>query len=308
MTPKTILLPALAALCIASCVHAGKPGTAAKTVVKEKCNDPKSKFRFHCKSDTLRIEELLKQGKQSGLSDAGELMIFYAQKLLGVPYVAHTLEGSSEMLTINIHQLDCTTLIETIYSLTRATQDGSTRWRQFAKTLENLRYRNGKMAGYESRLHYFSDWFNDNEAMDNVVDITPQLPGVMQEVKTLNYMSTHPEKYLSLKNDKAMVQKIKQMESQYVKHRFPYIPKAATASQDFKDNVRNGDIIAMVTSNPGIDASHLGVVYKNEAGEVYMLDASSLGMKVQLEKLPLDKMLAKRKTNKGVRILRLTDK
>ena len=110
-------------------------------------------MRFHCDSDTIIINDLLKKGIDCGLTDANSLVEFYARQLLGTPYVAHTLEGDEEMLTINIHELDCLTFIESLYALTRATLDGRYSWRDYAANIENVRYRGGEMGDYSTRIH-----------------------------------------------------------------------------------------------------------------------------------------------------------
>ena len=53
-------------------------------------------MRFHCQNDTTEINQLLADGSKSGLKKPNELMTFYAHKLIGRPYVAHTLEGDTE--------------------------------------------------------------------------------------------------------------------------------------------------------------------------------------------------------------------
>jgi len=83
-----------------------------------------TQMRFHCDRDTTVINDLLAKGHQTGYDNANKLVEFYARELLGTPYVAHTLEGDEEMLTINIHELDCLTFIESLYALTRATLTG----------------------------------------------------------------------------------------------------------------------------------------------------------------------------------------
>ena len=121
-------------------------------------------MRFHCEKDTAVINQLLKSGYDSKITDPGKLMAFYGNKLLGTPYVAHTLEcdEGEELLTINIEELDCTTFVETLYALTRTTLNGRYSWRDFANNLESIRYRNGQIDGYAGRLHYISDWIIDN--------------------------------------------------------------------------------------------------------------------------------------------------
>ena len=83
-------------------------------------------MRFHCQNDTTEINQLLADGSKSGLKKPNELMTFYAHKLIGRPYVAHTLEGDTEKLTINIDQLDCTTFVENVLAMYLCAKDKKT--------------------------------------------------------------------------------------------------------------------------------------------------------------------------------------
>ena len=134
------------------------------------------RMRFHCDQDTTRINQLLQDGIAIGIKTPNELVAFYADKLLSTPYVAHTLEGDEELLTINIDELDCTTFIETLYALARTTMNGRYSWRDYAANLENLRYRNGEMGDYSTRMHYISEWILNNSARGNLKEVTADLP------------------------------------------------------------------------------------------------------------------------------------
>lgn len=263
------------------------------------------RMRFHCENDTTKINSLLMDGLHSGLSDANELVCFYAHKLEGTPYVAHTLEGDSEKLTINIDELDCTTFVETLYALTRTTLNGRYSWRDYAHHLEDLRYRRGEMGDYSSRLHYMSDWIIDNSNRGNIVDVTRDIKCVRYKIKNINYMSTHRDNYPSLAND-TIYEKIKNYEIGYRNHRFPYIKKESLNSKDVKAVVRRGDFVGLVTRIDGLDISHLGVVEFNSEGNIVLLDASSIGKKVMLEDVDLKKQLSNNGKTEGVRFFRLT--
>ena len=262
-----------------------------------------TKMRFHCDSDTTLINQLLVKGYESGIKDANALVEFYAQQLLGTPYVAHTLEGDEEMLTINIHELDCLTFIETLYALTRATIDGRYSWRDFAANIENVRYRGGVMGDYSSRIHYISEWIIDNHMRGNLVEITPDLPHCDYMIKNIDYMTTHTSQYRQLKNDSAMVEKIRHYELR--NHRFPYLKRSWLDDKKVKDALKTGDFISLVTKQDGLDVSHNGIIIVDDKGDPYLLDASMSGGKVMLEGKPLFKYLQNSKTNIGVRIFRI---
>lgn len=262
-----------------------------------------AQMRFHCDQDTVLMNQLLAQGFESGLKDANALVEFYARKLLGTPYVAHTLEGDEEMLTINIHELDCLTFIETLYALTRATLNHRHSWRDVAANIENVRYRGGQMGDYSSRIHYISEWIIDNHMRGNLVEVTPDLPHADFMVKNIDYMTTHPDQYRQLKNDTAMVEKIRRHELR--NHRYPYLKRAWLDKKEVKDALRSGDFVSLVTKAEGLDVSHNGIIVIDEKGDPYLLDASMSGGKVMLESKPLFKYLERSKTNIGIRVFRM---
>ena len=262
-----------------------------------------AQMRFHCDGDTVLINQLLMKGYESGLSDANALIEFYARQLLGTPYVAHTLEGDQEILTINIHELDCLTFIETLYSLTRATLNRRYSWRDFAANIENIRYRGGEMGDYSSRIHYISEWIIDNHIRGNLVEITPDLPHVDYMIKNIDYMTHHTDSYRQLKDDSVMVEKIRRYELR--RHRFPYVKRSWLNDKAVKAALRSGDFVSLVTKTEGLDVSHNGIIIVDDKGDPYLLDASMSGGKVMLEGKPLFKYLERSKTNIGIRVFRM---
>ena len=69
--------------------------------------------------------------------------------------------------------------------------------------------------------------------------------------------------------------------------------------------IRNGDILALVTTIEGLDVTHLGfAVWKN--GKLHMLHASSAAGKVINDPVPLHEYMKKRKSQLGVRIFRMS--
>ena len=262
-----------------------------------------AQMRFHCDGDSVLINQLLMKGYESGLSDANALIEFYARQLLGTPYVAHTLEGDQEMLTINIHELDCLTFIETLYSLTRATLNRRYSWRDFAANIENIRYRGGELGDYSSRIHYISEWIIDNHIRGNLVEITPDLPHVDYMIKNIDYMTHHTDSYRQLKDDSVMVEKIRRYELR--RHRFPYVKRSWLNDKAVKAALRSGDFVSLVTKTEGLDVSHNGIIIVDDKGDPYLLDASMSGGKVMLEGKPLFKYLERSKTNIGIRVCRM---
>ena len=234
------------------------------------------------------------------------MVAFYAKQLLGTPYVAHTLEGEKEMLTINIDELDCTTFVETLYALTRTTLENRQSWRDYAANLESLRYRGGMMGDYSSRLHYISEWIIDNYSRGNLVEVTGDLPHSQHQIKTINFMSKHYDSYQSLKNDEDMTALIRKIEEKLVNHRAPILKKSWLGNKDVIAALQEGDFVGLVTNIEGLDISHLGIIVKDEDGAPHLLDASMSGGKVMLEPKPLKQHLSGSKsTTTAIRVFRL---
>ena len=73
------------------------------------------------RADSIKVVDLLKKNVD------GQPILFYAKQFINVPYVASTLEVSDpEQLVVNLHALDCTTLVETAAALTLTKWQGKT--------------------------------------------------------------------------------------------------------------------------------------------------------------------------------------
>ncbi|MEL6257243.1 MAG: N-acetylmuramoyl-L-alanine amidase-like domain-containing protein, partial [Bacteroidota bacterium] len=97
--------------------------------------------------------------------DIQEIAVQIGKNFLGTPYVGGTLEvGSEEQLVIDLQGLDCTTFMENVVVFSRLTKKGRLDFASFQEELELLRYRDGNMQSYSSRLHYFTEWISNNES------------------------------------------------------------------------------------------------------------------------------------------------
>ena len=168
------------------------------------------------KTDSLRVVELLTKGSRQAPSE--NLMVFYARQFIGIPYVGKTLEvNPKEELAVNLRELDCTTLVENVVALVLTTRQGSTRFADFCKNLTKIRYRDGKLNGYPSRNHYFSEWIDSNERQGLATEIKGKAndsrgayyPFVDTQKLDITYMSTHPSSYPMLKDDAQALKQIK---------------------------------------------------------------------------------------------------
>jgi len=232
---------------------------------------------------------------------AGERVAAVGRFFLKTPYIAFTLEAPGpEQLQINLRGLDCTTLVENALALSRLliseTQDFDT----YKSLLNSIRYREGKLDGYPSRLHYASDWLTDN-ALKGYLMFVHMGYNVSTLHPQVSYMSTHPAVYAALKADSTLIPVIVEQEVRINQMSFPYLPKEMV--NDKATCVRTGDIIAISTGYPGLDFSHLGIAIRQK-GKIYLLHASSTGKKVLISEKPLSEYLVGIKKHTGIVVVR----
>lgn len=265
---------------------------------------PFDKIRFFDeKTDTTTINEILTKAHEANFATPNERVGFIARQFLGLPYVAHTLEGNTEMLTINASQLDCTTFVESVIALAYTVGEGDTSWRDYAKNLERIRYRDGKLNGYSSRLHYISDWIINNNSRKNFSEVTKLIPNASNITKTINFMTTHRDSYKSLADNNEYA-KILDVEKNFVSHQFPYIKKINIRNKSTSNALKDGDIVALTTKTNGLDVSHMGLIAIVD-GVPHLMHASMKAMKVIIDPLPLYKYLNNSKSLTGIRVIRL---
>lgn len=233
--------------------------------------------------------------------------LHFARKFMGRPYVAHTLEvADPERLAVNTRQLDCTTLVENVTALTLCVYRNLYTWRGYLNALTQMRYRQGRMEGYTSRLHYFSDWIDDNTRQELVTEIQqPNPPFTAVQTLDIHFMSRHPQSYKALKSHPEMVGVIAAQEDSLTGRQYRYIPKAAVIdSKPMRSAVRDGDIIAITCSKDGLDIAHLGFAVWRSDG-LHLLNASQLHKRVVEEPMTLGQYLAKHPSHTGIRIIRI---
>lgn len=260
--------------------------------------------RFHNEAtDTTRINEILIETEAMKFKDNGERTAYIAQKFLGTPYVAGTLEGQPELVTVNLDELDCTTFVDMVLAMSYTVGEGRTSWRDFVYNLERMRYRGGEADGYGSRLHYVCDWVVDNIHRGNIEDATRLFPRTNYVTRSIDFMSTHRDKYPALA-DSAEYERIKNVEIGYRSHRFPYIKTIDLPAKETKAAFRDGDAVALVTNMKDLDVTHMGFVIKIN-GEPYLLHASSTDGKVEISQKPLSDYMKRSRSLIGVRVIRL---
>jgi len=252
-------------------------------------------------ADRSLVEEKIVEIQGIQQPTFGDTLVTIGKTFLGTPYVAKTLEvGDKESLVINLHGLDCTTYVENVLAFGCLLSSGKNSLDAFAGMLEAIRYRDGELNGYPSRLHYFSEWIANNDKKGLVKDITADLGG-HPITKDINFMSTHRDLYPFLANEDNFLQ-IKASE-RYLNTR-PIHVLAQDKVAASESLMQSGDIIALATSIEGLDVTHTGFAIRMPDGRIHLLHASSANGKVEISALPLADYLKKIRNNTGIMVAR----
>lgn len=241
----------------------------------------------------------------------GELVGKIGLEFIGTPYVGFTLEldAGREFCVVNLEGLDCVTFFENSLGIARALKS----WASFERkptlrpTMDDVvreitttRYRGGKLGDYTSRLHYTFDWMYDNVQKGTVREITGSLPGAKAFPGKVDYMSTHPEAYRQLRAHPELIERIRAIEVAIQERENLFLPKERVPAQESK--LETGDIVGLVTSAPGLDISHTGLIVR-EGCRARFLHASSSQKKVVLDR-PIGDVLSDSKKDIGLAVVR----
>jgi hypothetical protein len=225
-----------------------------------------------------------------------------ASYFLGRPYVARTLERlGEEKLVVNLREFDCLTLVENSLALAICYNSGKPTFDNFTRILRLLRYRTGKINGYPSRLHYFSEWIKDGETKGLITDVTKACGGTPVAFQ-LGFMSQNPKLYSQLVARPDFIAEIRKTEQRVSKYAFCQIPK--TELEQYEDTIKTGDIIGIVTTTPGLDYAHNGIAVSVD-NRLFLLHASSDLKKVVVTAEPLADYMRLKTKQSGISVLRM---
>jgi len=240
--------------------------------------------------------------KNFSTNPIGDVVVEVGKSFIGTDYLSHSLEkDGDEQLVINLTGLDCTTLLENSLVLARCIKKGKTSFEDYMNELQLIRYRDGIIDQYPSRLHYFSDWISDNVKKGIVEDVTEEIGGKKIKFK-LDFMSTHPDSYKHLKENPDFIPVIKNQEKEISCREYYFIPKEELKSKE--QLINNGDLIAITTTVEGLDIGHIGIAVKMDDERIHLLHAPTENTKIQITEQPLTDYLMKYKRHSGVIVLR----
>ncbi|HAC15885.1 MAG TPA: hypothetical protein DCE78_08075 [Bacteroidetes bacterium] len=256
-------------------------------------------------SDQATFEQWLREGQayhKSGKT-VPQLIEFYAQKQLGIPYVGGLLEiPKLETLILTLEGSDCVLFVEYSLALTLTTLQNSTSYSDLSRNVALLRYQNGQVEGYASRLHYFSDWLKTNQEK-GILDILHKNNSSLPLLDPVNFMTKNRSSYRQLSESDSLFQLMQEREAFLRSNQIRFIPEHRIP--DFESSLQTGDILSFVSTVNGLDIAHTALIVR-EGNRVGFYHASTTG-KVIKEPKTLYEYTTDRRNVEGIIVARLAN-
>lgn len=259
--------------------------------------------KYYSNEDSLIFKRIINKSNQLRWDtlDWSDLILQVGKEFLGTPYIASTLErDGDESLVINLCEMDCTTFMEYVIGIAFSIHKDAKTFDDFTRNLVFLRYRNGILEGYPSRLHYFTDWMVNN-SQKGILEIVSNEWGNEPMPESVSFMSSNPHFYRQL-SDPEFVQQIKETEQQMASYNLKYLTKDLIDKHEHL--IMDGDIIAFKTSIKGLDVSHTAfAIHVNN--RLHILHASLNNKEVEISAIPLHEYLMKLRNVDGILVARI---
>ncbi|MBC7792457.1 MAG: DUF1460 domain-containing protein [Clostridia bacterium] len=231
----------------------------------------------------------------------GELAVRAGKMRIGTPYLDAQQIDAAESLSIELETLQCQSFVESSLSIARCVANLTPTPECFAREIEDLRYRDGEVNGYASRLHYFNDWLIDNTRRGAIVMLSEGMQ-TSPWTQRVDYMTMHQKRYPALAHPEVLAE-IGAAEARLSETAYRIIPKDRISG--IESELQTGDVIAFVSSRkPGLMISHTGLVVRAVDGSLKLMHASSFHKKVVLTKADLTGYMHSRPERIGIMVAR----
>ncbi len=211
----------------------------------------------------------------------------YSETAKGTPYALFCLgEGPTAKYDrdplIDFTRADCVTFIEQILAM--AISDN---YENMFNNLQRIRYRRGEI-DLRTRNHFtHADWVPNNAWLLQDVTAAVGEKHCREMTKTIDRRKLL--RGLGVPDDELV--EVPPAETLTIK----YIPEQSLLA--VQNNLQTGDLFSIIQSAPGIFSAHVGLIIRNENGEIYCRHASSRAETKQVIDEPLSAMVAQLQAN-----------
>lgn len=234
---------------------------------------------FHCDNDTAiamaRIRELAQPG-----GDPAAICGRVAEGFVGVPYEDITRNDTTGRAELRVDAFDELTFVNTVVAMARtATSPGILRARDLESSLMDVSLRRGEPGDFTAKMIYGGDWAIDNKARRNVKELTEDFSDLFK-TKSLTWIGRNRDEFAALK-DSAMFEKQKMMEFGLRTFKIPHMKRESTEWKQVVPEMRDGDMIMLLSSDPDRDVFEWGFVVKRDDGFHFIHASKEAGKVVE---------------------------
>ncbi len=241
------------------------------------------------RADRAIYDRLVAAVREIPADRRGDRLIAAGLALEGTPYAAGALEvPGPERLVCNLRGLDCVTFVEVCLAVARSADAPKAGFEEFLAELARMRYRDGIVDGYASRLHYFAEWLRRNAARGALADVTAELGGAAED-RPIHYMTENRKLYPRLESERAF-EALRRVEADLSGTPLVVIGREQIAAAEAR--LADGDILALVPTTAGLDISHTGLAHRGADGRIHLLHAPDVGERVRTNPEPLTDYVA----------------
>lgn len=244
---------------------------------------------MHCDSDTTEIRTIIteiqqKAADEGGLS-RGQRIAAAARALIGRGADNSLTTDSAATLSVNVDTFDPMSFVNSCIALAEASETPGGAWRVYADRLRNVACRKGENQGFASLFHHTSDWIGDNIYRGNLVELTDRYEGARSKNWSLDYMTVNRDRFPAMA-DPELYDRIRMHEMGFRTHKVPYLPKQYVSKKEVIDDLRDGDIIILISDKDRSDYFTFGIVVFEPDGP-HLVHFSEEEGRVVLEPEPL---------------------
>ncbi len=258
---------------------------------------------FHCAEDTVKAMEIIRKFYEPG-GDPAQKCAGIAELLVGSQYEALAKQDTAGIAQIRLDGMDEMGFVNMVIALAKtATSPGHARLKDLEDMLIKVTFRRGEPDGFSTRMLYPSEWAVDNKARGNIKELTENHSDQFK-TKSLESVTRNRDLYPALK-DSATFERQKMVEMGYRTHKIPHMKRESSDWKQIQAELKDGDLLMLLSSNPNIDVFEIGFIIKRDDG-FHFVHASESAGKVVEEPEPLGRYIKRNsKSTYGWRWMRV---
>ncbi|MDE6272494.1 MAG: DUF1460 domain-containing protein [Muribaculaceae bacterium] len=214
---------------------------------------------FHCEKDSSEIRELIRTLASEKEASFNKRVAEAAKSLVGKGADDGLTSDSLYKLRVNVDTFTPMSFVNSCLALGKASLTPGAAWRSYAEAIRNYSCRKGEDDGFSSLFYHTSDWIGDNVYRGNFTEMTDRVEGTRNKTWSLDYLTFNNEDIPALSNPETL-DKVRMTEMGFRTHKIPYLPKQSITNKEIASDLRDGDIIILISDKERSDFHTFGVV------------------------------------------------